>query len=67
MSYDLFSLTFVPRQEDRTIIDLVDPKGLSHYTKRRIQTSEYKIEVYGAFLEAGSYPGSVGGFRCDEC
>ena len=48
MSYDLFSLTFVPRQEDRTIIDLVDPKGLSHYTKRRIQTSEYKMGVYGA-------------------
>lgn len=55
MSYDLFSLTFVPRQEDHNIIDLVNPKGVSYYTKRRVPTSEYRIEVYGA-----SYPASRG-------
>ena len=48
MSYDLFSLTFVPRQEDRNIVDLVDPNGTAYYTKRRVATSEYRIEVYGA-------------------
>ncbi|TBU30078.1 hypothetical protein BD309DRAFT_990453 [Dichomitus squalens] len=52
MSYDLFSLNFVPRQEDRTIIDLVDPKGLSYYTKRRVLTTEYKIEVYDTLSES---------------
>ncbi|KAI1784685.1 hypothetical protein LXA43DRAFT_1121514 [Ganoderma leucocontextum] len=52
MSYDLFSLTFVPRQEDRNIIDLVDPKGVAYYTKRRVPTSEYRIEVYDTLSES---------------
>lgn len=52
MSYDLFSLTFVPRQEDRNIVDLVDPNGTAYYTKRRLPTSEYRIEVYDSLSES---------------
>ncbi|PIL25495.1 hypothetical protein GSI_13385 [Ganoderma sinense ZZ0214-1] len=52
MSYDLFSLTFVPRQEDRNVVDLVDPNGTAYYTKRRVATSEYRIEVYDSLSES---------------
>ncbi|KAM5544437.1 hypothetical protein V8D89_002097 [Ganoderma adspersum] len=52
MSYDLFSLTFVPRQEDRNIVDLVDPNGTAYYTKRRVATNEYRIEIYDSLSES---------------
>ncbi|KAH9926333.1 uncharacterized protein BXZ73DRAFT_103014 [Epithele typhae] len=47
LDQNLFTLNVSPRQDDRSIVDLVDAKGVVHYTKRRLPTNEYRIEVYG--------------------
>ena len=53
MSLDqgIFSLNVTQREDDRTIVDLIDSKGVAQYTKRRLPGVEYKIEVYGAYTK----------------
>ena len=47
LDQNLFTLNVTPRADDRNIVELVDPKGVVHYIKRRLPTNEYNIEVYG--------------------
>lgn len=52
MSLDanLFTLNFQQNKDDPNIIDLVDPSDNPHYRKQRVQTAEYKINIYGVPL-----------------
>ena len=50
LDQNLFTLNVTPRADDRNIIDLVDPRGVAHYMKRRLPTNEYNIEVYGTHI-----------------
>lgn len=49
MSLDknLFTLQFTPSPNDPNVIDLIDPSGVVHYRKHRIQGATYEIHVYG--------------------
>ena len=49
MSLDknLFTLQFTPSPSDPNVIDLVDPSGVVHYRKHRVQGAAYEINVYG--------------------
>ena len=49
MSLDknLFTLQFTPSPDDPNVIDLVDPSGVVHYRKHRVQGATYEINVYG--------------------
>ena len=49
MSLDknLFTLQFTPSPNDPNVIDLVDPSGVVHYRKHRVQGAVYEINVYG--------------------
>lgn len=49
MSLDknLFTLQFTPSPNDPNVIDLVDPSGVVHYRKHRVQGAAYEINVYG--------------------
>lgn len=49
MSLDknLFTLRFTPSPDDPDVIDLVDPSGVVHYRKHRVQGATYEINVYG--------------------
>jgi len=49
MSLDknLFTLQFTPSPDDPDLIDLVDPSGVVHYRKHRVQSATYQINVYG--------------------
>ena len=49
MSLDknLFTLQFTPSPDDPDVIDLVDPSGVVHYRKHRVQSATYQINVYG--------------------
>lgn len=64
MSLDknLFTLQFTSNPDDPNVIDLVDPSGVVHYRKNKVQSATYEINVYGNFLLANgpsapsSYP-----------
>jgi hypothetical protein len=49
MSLDknLFTLVITPDANDPAVVDLVDPSGVVHYSKRRVPGPVYKAEVYG--------------------
>ena len=49
MSLDknLFTLQFTPSPDDSNVIDLVDPSGVVHYRKNRVQSATYEINVCG--------------------
>ncbi|KAI0742057.1 hypothetical protein C8Q80DRAFT_1274377 [Daedaleopsis nitida] len=56
MSLDqgIFTLDLTQRPDDRSVTDLIDAKGIVHYTKRRLpgNGNEYKIEVYDPLSES---------------
>lgn len=62
MSLDknLFTLQFTPNPDDPNGIDLVDPSGVVHYRKLRVQGATYEINVSdpisGSLLIRGSSP-----------
>lgn len=47
LDQNLFTLNLTPLAEDKNVIDLIDPSGISHYRKQRIPGPSYKVEVYG--------------------
>ena len=49
MSLDknLFTLQFASSSDDPSVIDLVDPSGVVHYRKNRVQGTSYEVNVYG--------------------
>jgi hypothetical protein len=53
MSLDknLFTLQFTPSADDTNVIDLVDPSGVVHYRKHRVQGATYEINVYGKTVQ----------------
>jgi hypothetical protein len=53
MSLDknLFTLQFTPSADDTNVIDLVDPSGVVHYRKHRVQGATYEINVYGTTVQ----------------
>jgi hypothetical protein len=53
MSLDknLFTLQFAPSADDTNVIDLVDPSGVVHYRKHRVQGATYEINVYGTTVQ----------------
>ena len=55
LDQNLFTLNVTPRADDRNAIDLVDPKGVAHYTKRRVPSNEYNIEVCGEYSGIHTY------------
>ena len=56
MSLDknLFTLQFTPSPDDPNVIDLVDPSGVVHYRKHRVQGATYEINVYGETIHPRS-------------
>ncbi|KAI0351868.1 hypothetical protein OH77DRAFT_1438977 [Trametes cingulata] len=45
LDQNLFTLNVNPRTDDRNALDLIDPNGVVHYTKRRLPGTEYTIEM----------------------
>ncbi|KAI0666872.1 hypothetical protein C8Q78DRAFT_983503 [Trametes maxima] len=52
LDQNLFTLNVTPRADDRNTLDLVDPKGVVHYNKRRVPGTEYGIEILDPLSES---------------
>ncbi|KAI8974595.1 hypothetical protein BD414DRAFT_498155 [Trametes punicea] len=52
LDQNLFTLNVSPRADDRNLLDLADPNGLVHYTKRRLPGTEYRIELIDPLSES---------------
>ncbi|KAL7280938.1 hypothetical protein ACG7TL_005887 [Trametes sanguinea] len=52
LDQNLFTLNVSQRADDRNVLDLVDPNGVTHYSKRRIPSNEYNIEVFDPLSES---------------
>ncbi|OSD00127.1 hypothetical protein PYCCODRAFT_1394061 [Trametes coccinea BRFM310] len=52
LDQNLFTLNVSQRADDRNVLDLVDPNGVAHYSKRRIPSNEYNIEVFDPLSES---------------
>ncbi|OBZ65263.1 hypothetical protein A0H81_14779 [Grifola frondosa] len=46
LDQNLFTLNLTPDPDDRNVVDLIDPSGTTHYRKRRVPGSVYRIDVY---------------------
>ena len=47
LDQNLFTLNVASRSDDPNVLDLVDPNGVVHYTKRRLPGTTYTIELIG--------------------
>ncbi|KAI0628208.1 hypothetical protein C8Q77DRAFT_1068400 [Trametes polyzona] len=52
LDQNLFTLNVTARPDDRNTIDLIDPNGVVHYTKRRVPGTEYTIEMLDPLSES---------------
>lgn len=48
LDQNLFTLNVTARADEPTTLDLIDPNGTVHYTKRRLPGTDYTIEMLGA-------------------
>ncbi|KAH9889038.1 hypothetical protein C8Q73DRAFT_794025 [Cubamyces lactineus] len=51
LDQNLFTLNVACRSDDPNVLDLVDPNGVVHYTKRRVQGTVYTIELIDPLSE----------------
>ncbi|CDO68167.1 hypothetical protein BN946_scf184938.g19 [Trametes cinnabarina] len=52
LDQNLFTLNVSPRADDPNVLDLSDPNGVVHYSKRRLPNNEYNIEVFDPLSES---------------
>ncbi|KAH9855279.1 hypothetical protein C2E23DRAFT_952026, partial [Lenzites betulinus] len=52
LDQNLFTLNVTARADDSNILDLTDPSGVVHYTRRRVPSTEYTIEVSDPLSES---------------
>ncbi|KAI0819584.1 hypothetical protein BC628DRAFT_1401730 [Trametes gibbosa] len=52
LDQNLFTLNVTARADDIDTLDLTDPNGVVHYTKRRVPGTEYTIEVSDPLSES---------------
>ncbi|KAI0657913.1 hypothetical protein C8Q70DRAFT_918525 [Cubamyces menziesii] len=52
LDQNLFTLNVASRSDDPNVLDLVDPNGVVHYTKRRLPGTTYTIELIDPLSES---------------
>ncbi|KAI0334629.1 hypothetical protein GY45DRAFT_1426956 [Cubamyces sp. BRFM 1775] len=52
LDQNLFTLNVASRPDDPNVLDLVDPNGVVHYTKRRLPGTVYTIELIDPLSES---------------